>query len=210
MGFDSRCNRTCGLWFLAGKQKVQAESRGGAKINDFIFTGRIPGGAQNIAIGIARTMKKNNLSVGDIHRLDFSWPGEPKYGDDPMLEVYSIEGGQLTPPRVTEKDLKSSWNKYYSESNRYIITLGNRAKDTGSDKTELMAILPKVREISCELINRVNDQPIESVTIPKIEKLNLTPHPVEVPEEDVITLPSRYGCIDTPDGYYYYHVLLER
>ena len=51
---------------------------------------------------------------------------------------------------------------------------------------------------------------LDKINLQKIKKINLTPYPQEVPENEIIELPAKYGCVETSDGYFYYHVLVER
>lgn len=196
---------TLSFGLIACKEDASA----GAKETKIIGAGVLPGAAQSIAIGIARIEAKQGGSV-DISQLDFSWPGELGYNEDPHFNIYSPEGGQIIP--ISDPRVLSYWNDY-TEYPRFIVTLGNRVKNVGTEKSELMAILPKATEIACKVtiaFAEENKIPSKDVVIPKTERINITPHPQEVLEEEIVALPSKYGCVETPDGFFYYHLLVER
>jgi hypothetical protein len=79
---------------------------------------------------------------------------------------------------------------------------------SGTEKSDLVAIMPHVREDMCK---RIYKKSFSGSEIPILNVIpNLTSHPQEVAENELVILPAQNGCIKTPNGYYYYNVLFER
>ena len=193
----------CGL-FVSNKVVGQGEvGTGGSADVTLINPAMVIGYVNDIKMGILRIQKKLGMSSIPLEKLDFSWPGESEYGVEPEFEIFNQLGGQIQP--VTDSRALQYWEDY-TDNFRFVFTLGNKVKGLGSEQTELVAILPKMKKQPCELINhQLNEN-----EIPGILKINLMPHPQEVPEDEVVELRSQYGCVETSEGYFYYHVLLER
>ncbi len=192
------------LWGGSVMSQEEKKSQTGDVEVNLVSSGRIT----NITVGIDAAIKriniKNNLAETPIEKLDFSLPGDVAYGENPTFELFNPEGGQLDP--ILDLRSLKGWEDY-SDSPKYIFTFGNRTKENGTDKSELMVILPNVKEAPCLLINKNREQSF----IPELSvNINLVPHPQEVPENEIVTLPNEEGCIKTPSGFYYYAVLRKR
>lgn len=146
-----------------------------------------------------------NLGEVPVEKLDFSIPGSPGYGDHPEFEIFNPAGGQST--YVTDPRSLEYWKTYMDEF-QIIFSLENKIPGLGSGKSELLAIAPKIKKYSCELINKNSGNQI----IPELKKIGLTPHPQELPDTELVILPEgqKDGCVKTLDGYYYYQILVER
>lgn len=160
---------------------------------------------QSISIPCWRIIKKYNLEGDDILLLDFSYPNDASYGDKPQYEVFNPLSGDATPPTQINDIYKK-----YADNPQIIFTLGNKVEGLGSDKAEIVAIMPRVHEDICESIHKKQVQGA-TLEIPTASSApNLTPYPTIVDRENIYTLPSRHGCIKTPSGFYYYRALIER
>lgn len=163
----------------------------------------IVGYVGSIKIGILRIQKKLNLDEIPVEKLDFSVPGSPEYGDHPEFEIFNPAGGQIL--YVTDPASLEYW-KTYAEEFRVFFSLGNKVPGLGTEKSELIAIVPHMKKPSCEMINEW----MKLKSIPDVERINTTAYPADLLPSELAVLPDTQGCVKTPDGYYYYQVLVER
>ncbi len=128
------------------------------------------------------------------------------------MNIYAPEGGGMG-------ELNYDSLKPVANTQEFIINLGNRVMGVGTEKTELLAILPDVKDFACKSIHReLERKGLSSAIIPEVGVLNLSTDLTEIAENEVVTLPSfahpnkgnQLGCVKMADKYYYYHILLER
>lgn len=166
---------------------------------------------QAIRIPIARMVRTYNLDGKSLSQIDFSYPDDESYGDKPELEIFNPEGGGVPP--LTSQEFQHSFARF-SKTPRIIFTLGNKVRNKGSEQSDLIAVIPDIHSEVCQKIqdesHKANMERTSDVVLSIGQNLNLIAFPSEADERDVVVLPYDEGCIKTPDGYYYYQVLVER
>ena len=172
-----------------------------------------------------KIMKQNNIGLDKLYMIDFSIPGDVDHGDNPMYEVFSKENwitnegewghepGSREDFFWTSDGYNSFWFLYTDQEQVGVLaTLGNRVKGAGTEETDLLVVIPSFTKRAC-LVSVYNVmQRIDGVPkfVPRIEKISTVPFPKEPEESEIVSLDTSYGCYETPDGYYYYELLLER
>lgn len=187
---------------LAAGNKVMSQEKSNDELIDISVITHYPA---SLAQGVQRALIKNKLSVADIGIINFYLPDTDGYRTHYKTNVFSPEGGQVG--KVNLEYL----SKFSDES--YLITLANRISNAATEKSDLIAILPEINEVICTKIEQAyrGSGGDGYVDIPELAKINLIPHPQEIPDSEVATLPFRSGCVKiSGGGYYYYHLLLER
>ncbi len=151
--------------------------------------------------GIEKVSAKYQLGVDDITKIDFSYPGTDGYEHNAKMNIFHPQGGNVS--RYNIDRLKA-----ISNNTHYIFTLGNKIQGQGTGESELMAVLSRVKGDMC---NKLAADFAEGGSFAISEgEINLTAHPKEISTNEIVTLPSKYGCIKTANEHFYYHLLMER
>lgn len=197
------------IMLVACKQESKAQSMESKLINTAVLTHYGPA----YATGVARIIIKQKLSIDDVSKIDFSLPGSDSYKKNPEMNIYAPEGGQIG--ALNYDSLNT-----VADSQEFIITLGNRVAGVGTEKTELLAILPNVKDFACTWLQKELERKgfSEAISVPEVDAINLSANLAEVAEDKIVTLPGyipsakgkQSGCVQSAGKYYYYYVLLER
>ncbi len=181
-----------------------------------IRAGEIQRYAAQIAQGVA-VMVEGGVSEA---KLKFAHPqGDDDYGDitdDPPEQVFSSKGGnvpyKLPPPGVNDGTL---WQFYGTTD----------IPQVGSDKADLIAVLPNVSLEFCKIVNhqlKLGDTPpvddststtpdcVASLTAGhKFSGTYMDP-PNELDPDSFTRMPSSQACVSCGSSYHYFYVLLSR
>lgn len=151
-----------------------------------------------IRVGINRILKNERLTASDLISLDFSDYDDAKGS---VRKIFHESGGNVKP---------FDYNKQKIES-RFVFSLANKVSGASTEKSDLLMLLKNPGKQVCEDLQKQNGVGLNK--IPKLLKSpNLTPHPQEVNvEEVVVEFPSEpFGCVNAPDGFYFYYLLFSR
>lgn len=158
----------------------------------------------------------NQISEADISfaNPDVASDDYGTYGDNPQAEIFNPGGGgavSRTPPAGVNDG--SPWEFYASST----------VPGVGSDKPDLIAVLPKVTETVCAEINRINRQaaPSDSGTCfytgpaGRFVGTYSDTSPNEMDDDitntaNFTTIPANQACVLCGAERHYYHVLLAR
>ncbi|MGZ9107261.1 MAG: hypothetical protein ACXW4B_00370 [Micavibrio sp.] len=142
----------------------------------------------DIRVGINKIYKDQGLKEADLNSIDFS---EHATGDS-ARNIFHAEGGGV---------IRSSLP--------FIFTLGNKISGSGSEKSDLIILLKKPDTEYCVYLqqNTKGSSEIPDLT----QSPSLIPHPQEPKENEVVEFPSTpFGCVNTPEGLFYYYLLFSR
>jgi hypothetical protein len=182
--------------------------------------GQVQRYGSELAASVTETLSNSVISETTIR---FAHPDAPvEYGDitgNPPSEVFSKEGGKANyrQPPLNVND-GSPWEFYATTS----------IPQVGSDRTELIAVLPNVTEAFCEVIN--NQLGFTKGTQPTDSATGSTPDCIQGSASDRFTgsyndaspntlddttfsrLPALQACVYCASGstYNYYYVLMAR
>ncbi len=158
----------------------------------------------------------NGISEVDI---SFAHPDAPSdygtYGTNPQAEVFHPQGGAAAWREAPSGVLFSSgghWEFYGATA----------IPGVGSDKADLVAVLPNVTEAFCDQINQINGQNPTQPSDPGAcvnggsadrfkgaTPFSVAPNTMDVPTFTVV--PAMESCVECAGGiYHYYHTLLAR
>lgn len=151
---------------------------------------------------------KDQISFEDIQQYDFSLPGTVEYKNSDAWSVFNSCND--TGVRKAQK-----FSTNVSDGTDYIITLGNRLTNQGTDKPELLVILPNTKEEVCRnLVSKIYNKQHGEIKIPHVSKPpNLLPHPQIVPSESIVTLPDipegvgGMNCFEHENNFYFYYLV---
>jgi hypothetical protein len=157
----------------------------------------------------------NGISETDI---SFAHPDAPSdygaYGANPAAEVFNPQGGA-----AAWRDAPSGI--LFSSSGHWEFYGSTAIPGAGSDKADLIAVLPGVTKAFCAQINQINGQtsaqpsdPAACVNGGSADRFNGAPFAAVPNTMDVPTftaVPALEACVECAGGdYHYYHTLLVR
>ncbi len=198
------CSLSLMAYGLIACDEGNAESSDSNVINMGAITQRMA----TLAVGVSRVMAKKNLLIDDVSKINFSLPGTSEYKKNIDMNIYSAEGGQIG------EQFNSNSLIPLADSTNFIFTLSNSVRNIGTNKTELIAVLPNVKKFACEHYEEQKEKSLSAHYYKDFSyfegDINLSASHEVLSEAEVIVLPSKYGCVVTKSGIFYYHVLLER
>lgn len=201
-----------------------SQAEGPKETSGFIPCAQLP-----LCVGIFRTAfvrkivtKKgiNEVTIEETRQYDFNFPSSSEYKNSKEWSIFDSNFFQNKKEfegyyTRTEAHYKSVIDSV-SDNGRYVITLSNRIEGVGTEKPELLFILPSVKKDLCEgTIRKANDVKLsEAITIPTLDDPpNLLPLSETVNDEIIVTLPKNatpvLGCVEAAGEYYYYQIIYE-
>ena len=184
----------CGLFAgnYALSQETKRKNQDGPDVINYDTINNLHIRTSALASRIREMMAKNEVSQENLSELNFSFLEQGN--------VFHFDKGKQLSDALADVLHK------HSGEDSYIYTLGNRVKSLGTEKTELIAIAPKFKESSCKDFHDVLEKPITIMD----RSPNLASLEQSVMENEIVELPYSAGCVSTPEGIFYYQVLVKR
>ena len=174
----------------------------------------------NIQVSFKRLILKNGYSLeefpfDDMKKISFVKPGENGFGSNPTWEIFNAQGGGANVDMPYSSILLE-----HSEVSNFILTISNQMNDTKTSQKDFLAIIPKLKKNSCEMILKIakfgSVVGHKDIQIPEVEG---APSLVVFPSYEASTFAfprlktetgtmQPEGCVKA-GGIYYYYLIYE-